>query len=260
MATENFGLFTGIMPELPVYKEENGILQADFFIVSLRKERFTPAGMDESDEIYFSTRDDSVILSLKKIKAGTILSVIGNYCSIDVEKSFSCENPECKYHHIPQKYKGSLTYINPIEIMPMDYKGEEALAPQFKLHRYREHSNTIRLLGRVIGETKHISIPVVNKTNHKQELIHIWKLKAAVKRQKYVANSLATTDYITIDSYENPKDLKEHDFVLVNGFVKSKKYLKKRTCQCCGKEILTKDYSLTVVPYTLEHIKAFTEE
>jgi len=260
MATENFVLITGILTEAPVFTEENGFKQADFSIISLRKERYTPAGMDESDEIHCSTRDDTVILSLKKIKPGTILSVIGSYCSLDIEKYFSCKNPECKYFNVPQAYNGLRTYISPIEIMPMEYKGEDSIAPQMKLHRYREHSNNVRLIGRAISEPKHISLPVINKKTKTQELIHIWKLKLAIKRQKYITSSLATCDYITIDSYENPKELKEHDFVMVNGFVKSKTHIKKRNCPCCKKNILTEDYALTVVPYTLEHIKATLEK
>ena len=255
MATENFVLITGILLNPVTFTEENGFKQADFSVISLRKERHTPAGMDESDEIHCSTHDDSVILALKKIKPGTILSIIGTYCSLDIEKYFSCENPECKYYDVPQSYKGLRTYISPIEVMPMDYKGEDAIAPQMRLHRYREHSNNVRLIGRALAEPKHITVPVVNKKTKAQELIHIWKLKLAIKRQKYITSSLATCDYVTVDSYENPTEVDEHDFVMVNGFVKSKTHVKKRSCQCCGKPILTKDYSLTVVPYTLEHIK-----
>lgn len=260
MATENFSLFTGILSAPADITEEGGTKQACFSIISLRKEQFTPAGMDESDEIHFHTFDEHIISTLKKIKTGTILSIIGTYCSLDVNKEYSCQNPECKFCNVPQPYKGVLTYINPIEIMPMDYKGESALAPQMKLHQYREHSNNVRLMGRALSDPKHITVPVINKKTNKQELLHLWTFKMVIKRQKYVTNSLASCDYVTINSYENPRELQKHDFVMVNGFAKSKTHLKKRTCQCCGKEILTKDYALTVIPYTLEYIKSNSSE
>lgn len=255
MATENFVLLTGILKDAPEHSILNDIKQMSFVLHTLRKPIPTKAGMDETDDINFFTRDELIISQMKKYKPGCILSVIGTFCSLDVEKEFQCNNKDCKEYQVPVVFKGCHSYINPIEVMPVDNNdGKELFDAKIKLYQYREHSNTARLTGRVDSPVKHITFDVTDRKNKSKELLHLWQFRVFVKRQKFVSNSLATSDYISINSYE-PIEASKGDFVTVNGFVRAKQYTKERKCPCCGETIKTTDRSLSVIPYTLEVIK-----
>jgi len=261
MASENYVALTGMVPEEVNITVVDGVKQASFKLFTLRKRMRTLAGEDETDIINVFTRDSELISQIKKLHPTEIVSVIGNFCSVDVPKTFCCENSECSAHGVPVEYKGSISYINPIEIMPIAWAPEiTPIDAKLWLHKYREHSNTARIIGSACGGAKHIPLEVLNKKSGAKELLHLWQLRVRVKRHKLVANSLSNTDFISVNSYEELPEVKSGDFIAINGFVKSKIYTKNRKCPCCGKDIKTTDTSLSIVPYTIEHIRRMEEE
>lgn len=264
MATENHVLLTGMILDAPEIANINDIPQASFSLFTLRQARPTPAGEDDTDEIRVITRDASLVEQAKKLKQYDTVSILGTFNSIDVEKYFCCENEACTEYKKPVPYKGCLSYVNPIEIMPMQIlpgnkplKGTDdiALDKKLRLLNFREHSNSVRLIGRAIGKPKHVPLEVVNKKSKKKELLHLWQLRIATKRPMVVSGGLATHDHITVMSYNNISEISNNDFLSVRGFIKSKNYPKVRKCPCCQQEIKTNDYSLCVVPYDVEYIK-----
>lgn len=262
MAMDNLVHLTGMVDGKINVSVVNGFKQASFNLFTLRKRMRTPAGEDESDLIPIFTRDAEMISQIKKLAHGNVISVIGNFCSVNTEKEFCCKNKECREYEVPVGYKGTISYINPIEIMPIIKNAEiPEMDVKLFLHQYREHSNTVRLLGRANTDVKHIPLEVLNRKSGEKELLNLWQFCMNVSRRKLVSASLSKADYITINAYEyeDIKELKSGDFVCINGFVKSKLYKKVRKCPCCGSDIKTQDTSLCVVPYRVEHIKCERE-
>ena len=249
MAYENFVMLTGMIISELQTENEHGLTKGTIKIMTKRKDIDTIAGSNKNDEIPIVTKSSSMIKQMRPLKEGTLVSVIGIFCSVDVTKEFQCNNPACDKYLEPIPYKGVMSYIHPIELMP--FTGIEP-DPKMTLYNYREHSNTAHIIGKICSEVRFAPIERPNR----QDTIDSWKMRLSVKRPVLVTNSLSTCDYISVHSFsEIPGDIGPEDMVAVNGFVRSKKFVQKRQCPCCKSSIETNDYALSIVPYRVEYFR-----
>lgn len=255
MATKNLAHFLGILADDPLFTTINGQKQAAFSLYTLRPAIPTPAGEDESDLIYVSTKSAGLINQIKRLKKDDIVDMFGNFCGVDVTKYYFCKNPDCREFETPVPYKGSVSYINPIEITKVNEAAWDEIKAKMFLQQNRYHSNTIQLIGTAKEHPVYTPIERVNRQSGDKEMISLWDLRMSIKVKHLIPGSLHAKDYISVISYNDLSKIKNGDFVSIDGFVKSKHYSKIRKCPCCGTEIKSLEYSMSVIAYDYEHIR-----
>lgn len=143
---------------------------------------------------------------------------------------------------------GMLTYVTPtaVDVRKTDLTADEALA---YLTSIREMSNEVQLMGNLCSDP----------TPWDGGRITAYQLGVNRKFFQKTDDPTINADYPYIRSYgeqaENDIEaLRTSSLVLVDGFLKMRTFMRTSTCPYCGATKDWSDYTMEVVPYSVEYL------
>lgn len=196
------------------------------------------------------TRDPEQVAEMAKWKENDVIELKGSLTTKNMTKTKVCESCGEKI-----KQPGTVVYVHPIftNVRATNLTRDEAIEA---LKQNAEISNSALLMGVLCREPK----AYVNPKNRKT----LTTYQLAVKRKFRIKEdpAEADVDFPWVKSYgeqgqKDIKTLKKGSVVLIDGKLQIREREVVAKCPHCEAENKWKDYSMEVVPYSVEYMRNF---
>lgn len=205
---------------------------------------------------------EETTIPLSKVKENDIVFLKGVLSTRNVNKKVRCQNcgevfavnaPEEEEYDEdgnpkPPAPTGLLTYVTPtaVDVRNTNFSKEEAEA---YLISVREMANEIQLLGNLCGDPQQWESGMATS----------YQLGINRKFFQRTDDPSIVADYPFVRSYGDQalndyEALHKSSTVLVDGFLRMRKFNRQNTCPFCGAARTWEDYVLEAVPYSVEYI------
>ena len=275
-------LMSGLVAEIPEvkYDENNTPVVAAVEIVIIHGERDYGDNVIQKDvrvrdishygtgSVWVVTNDPVQIEAIRKCQPYDIVMLKGCLRIKDIKKRAYC--PDCQQMLI---YRSRKTSIYPIYFERIKSVAEEFGIKSFITQRVSEQveneirrvafqelrnrieiSNTIHLIGVVCEE------PLVYRKEDDGKVMMTFPF--AVKRRYFIPEDDMKTnvDFPYIKLYGNKAKeqvgkLTKGNLIMLDGFVNTRTFNRKLTCEHCESVFLTQDYTSDVVAYSIEYLR-----
>lgn len=150
---------------------------------------------------------------------------------------------------------GELNCISPIYLSICKYNLTEFESIE-ALKSYKEVSNQALMIGYVVGDIKHYH---PEGSSYRTSLYQI-----AFNRKYYLKDEVSgnRSDYPFVRTFGSQAKLDKQclsqtSMILVDGYVQTKEFDRKKTCEHCSKNYEWTDTSMEVIGYAIEYLKNF---
>lgn len=247
MATHNEVILNGWVKDLPTFNEKGGAKASIGCIRGVRNSNNVLTSV-RFDYPVIITKNPEAIEVMKNWKVGDIVEIKGFFASKDVKKGSVCKC--CGHLNVK---KGTLNYIEPIIIRIIKNNVPENEVVD-ELMSISDLSNHVLCLGTVCKDLH-------THTTAKGLTITLYGL--AMNRKYFVEGdgNKKKTDYVYIKSFGkqatlDSKFINKNSVIFVEGAVQVEdEIVKKTTCENCNEIYEWKDYTMEVVPYSVEYLR-----
>ncbi len=193
------------------------------------------------------SQNPSMMNKMKDLKKGDIIQVRGALSTLDRKKNVIC--PHCGH---TEQMDSMLTYVTPIfiKLEKRDVSMEDS---NKELRHNAEISNRVMLIGKACTKPEMYYTEKLNRpiANYQLDVQRKYRIKEDEESNRH--------DFPVIKSYGFVADLdnraiNEDGFVLVDGALQTREYLKKYSCTSCQQEFERKEFATEVVPYSTEYL------
>ena len=253
MARNNFVLLCGRVTKNPrVATDENGnFTRADVLLTTVRGERSSQSSDSYIKSYNFDcpiiiTKDTYLISQINEWAIDDIVLLKGVISSRDTEKISICSVCGKK-----NSRPGTVMYITPIYVKKIKHcTSEEAALEELKYNC--EISNLCIVAGNLCENPKFYRDENGRCTT---------QYNIALNRKFRIVSDPATlkTDYPHVKSYgdiaiNDAMFLQTGASVLLEGYIQTRGFTRKCTCQFCGSEYETQERAMEIVPYATEYL------
>lgn len=205
-----------------------------------------------------ATLEDTAI-PLSKVKPNDIVYIKGVLSTRNVNKQVRCQNCQSVFSVNPttetedesdraQRPSGMLTYVTPtaVEVRSTNMTADEA---QAFLVSIREMSNEVQLIGNLCADP----------TQWENGNATAYQLGINRKFFQRTDDPTIVADYPFVRSYgdqamNDAEALHKSSSVLVDGFLKMRKFNRQSVCPECGATRNWSDYVMEAIPYSVEYL------
>lgn len=272
---------SGLVAEIPEvkYDKENNPVIAAVEVVIIHGERDYGDNVMQKDvhvrdishygtgSVWVVTNDPVQIEIIRKCQPYDLVMFKGCLRIKDIKKRTYC--PNCRQEHI---YRSRKTSIYPIyferikavaeafgvksfatQNVPESVENEIRRAAFQELRNRIEISNTIHLIGVVCEE------PLIYKSVDGKIMM---TFPFAVKRKYFIPEDdmKIDVDFPYIKLYGNKAKeqagrINQRNLLMIDGFVNTRTFNRKHTCEACSEQFLSRDYATDVVAYSVEFLR-----
>lgn len=247
-------LFAQVLGDPMISKnEETGEFQRGIcYVATIRSNREN--NLDEDvyrfDKPLIFTGNPDFAEQMSEWKPYDIVNIKGAITTKDINKKTTC-----KYCGGTNVQMGVLNCISPIytSVCKTDLSEFESLE---ELKSYKEVSNQALLIGYVVGDIKYYH---PEGSPYRTSLYQV-----AVNRKYYLKDDVAAsrTDYPFVRTFgmqanQDRQCLYQTSMILVDGYVQTKEFDRKKTCEHCDKDYEWTDNSMEVIGYAIEYLQNF---
>ena len=264
MAQHNIGHFYGMVQNKPTvtYNKETGaITSANVFIVTVTSSRRYMDGNEDDniscEQIQLFSGVPSMARQMAELNPYDIIILKGTVNTRNIIKRVTCEKCGEKFDVNGERQgkngiaTSMITFVTPIDIDVRNTELDEEEAMQILLE-HREMSNEVQIIGNLCGD------PV------QWEGGKATSYQLGVNRNFYLRDDdpSISSDYPYVRSYGDQalndfEALQAKSCVLVDGFLKRRKFLRTNVCPHCGEQKSWTERVLEVIPYKVEYISGY---
>lgn len=189
-----------------------------------------------------------IVADIASLQENDIVDVYGVLSTIDTDKKTQC--PHCGKETIR---KGVNVHITPIDMIIVQRNLRLDEANDF-LKKHHKRANSISLVGMVTEK------PNFFRTQSGHSLAN-FRLKVG-RKFKLKNDSTTKSDFIMIRSYgkaaeSNAECLNGGSYILTEGYVQTRNYVKKMDCAHCGSYYEINDLTMEAIPYSVEYLSNY---
>lgn len=194
------------------------------------------------------TSNPELVEIIEDLHENDIVSIKSNIITVPITKAVEC--PHCESENT---YESLFAYINPVAMCPLKKGLSKGEAMEY-LEKNKEFSNEVTIIGHLCHDPEKIA---------SLKKVQLSQYKIGIPRKfniKWDENSDSKADFPYIKSYgqNSEKDLtylKKGSTVLIDGFLQTRYFERKKSCSHCSKDINWADSTLEVIAYSTEYLK-----
>ena len=196
------------------------------------------------------SKNRDMVMRMDTWKLYDVVKIRGILATNFINKTSFCT--ECDARN---RNEGSLTYVNPLEIVTID-SHESLDEARERVKEFLQSSNNMTALGNLGRDPKRMAL-----TTKAGKQIVVCQYPVVLNRLYYEESDPAdkTNDFPWVKAYGKHCDsdyfrLKLGSTVFVDGFLQTRHVLKHAVCSSCGARYDWQDNTMEIVPYEVEYL------